>query len=123
MAPSLSEVVVLPLAAAQQPKLNGTKPAGTPSCCVSGIDAASSTAAEMSKVENPSLQVTKDHTLKIVAAPILQPGPKDVLLHVKVTGICGYVFSFFKISALMDRPKIRYPLLATRNDWEFGCKW
>jgi hypothetical protein len=96
MASSLVEVVAPPLAAMQQAKLNGTKSAGTPSCCVSGIDAASSTVAEMSKVENPSLQVTKDHTLKMAAAPILQPGPKDVLLHIKATGICGYVFNFFK---------------------------
>jgi hypothetical protein len=92
MPPSLNDVPVPPLTAMQQPKFNGTKLAGAPSCCVSGIDAASSTAAEMSKVENPSLQVTKDHTLKMVAAPIFQPGPKDVLLHIKVTGVCGYVF-------------------------------
>lgn len=91
MAPALNKVVVPPPAAMQQPELTGTKPAGTPSCCVSGIDATSSTAAEMSKVANPSLQVTKDHTLKMVAAPIPLPGPKDVLLHIKVTGICGYV--------------------------------
>lgn len=40
-------------------------------------------------VENPSLQVTADHQIKMVSAPILKPGPDEVLLHVKATGICG----------------------------------
>jgi hypothetical protein len=96
MAPSPIEVVASPLAAMQQSKLNATESSSKPSSCVSGIDAASSTVAEMSKVQNPSLQVTKDHTLKMAAAPIPKPGPKDVLLHIKTTGICGYVFNFFK---------------------------
>lgn len=38
---------------------------------------------------NPSLQVTADHKLKLVEAPILEPGPGEVLLHIKTTGICG----------------------------------
>lgn len=40
-------------------------------------------------IENPSLQVTADHQIKMVPAPILKPGPNEVLLHVKATGICG----------------------------------
>lgn len=38
---------------------------------------------------NPSLQVTADHQLKLVEAPVWAPGPGEVLLHVKATGICG----------------------------------
>lgn len=41
------------------------------------------------EIENPSLQVTADHQIKMVSAPILKPGPSEVLLHVKATGICG----------------------------------
>lgn len=40
---------------------------------------------------NPSLQVTADHRLKAVEAPVYAPGAGEVLLHVKATGICGYV--------------------------------
>lgn len=43
--------------------------------------------------DNPSMQVTADHQIKVVQAPIGSPGYGDVLLHVKCTGICGYVFS------------------------------
>lgn len=38
---------------------------------------------------NPSLQVTADHQLKTLEAPVYAPGPGDVLLHIKSTGICG----------------------------------
>lgn len=38
---------------------------------------------------NPSLQVTPDHQLKSVDAPVHQPGPGEVLLHIKATGVCG----------------------------------
>lgn len=38
---------------------------------------------------NPSLQVTPDHQLKLVEAPVYQPGPGEVLLHIKATGVCG----------------------------------
>ncbi|KLU82196.1 sorbitol dehydrogenase, partial [Magnaporthiopsis poae ATCC 64411] len=40
---------------------------------------------------NPSLQVTADHQLKQVEAPVPSPGPGEVLIHVKATGICGQV--------------------------------
>src|SRR5437870_5689049 len=40
---------------------------------------------------NPSLQVTADHTLKQVEAPVFAPQPGHVLLQIKATGICGYV--------------------------------
>lgn len=38
---------------------------------------------------NPSLQVTADHNLKAVEAPVYAPGKGEVLVHVKATGICG----------------------------------
>jgi hypothetical protein len=72
-------------------KVDGTQSGSSPPSCVSKIDVASLTAKEISRARNPSLQVTKDHAIKMADAPILRPGPKDVLLHVKVTGICGYV--------------------------------
>ena len=38
---------------------------------------------------NPSLQVTADHNLKQVGAPVYAPGVGEVLLHIKATGVCG----------------------------------
>lgn len=38
---------------------------------------------------NPSLQVTADHQIKMVEAPVESPGPGQVLLHIKATGVCG----------------------------------
>ncbi|KAI1413304.1 sorbitol dehydrogenase [Hypoxylon sp. FL1857] len=39
--------------------------------------------------KNPSLQVTEDHKLKLVDAPIQEPGPGEVTLQIKCSGICG----------------------------------
>lgn len=39
---------------------------------------------------NPSLQVTADHNLKRVDAPVYAPKSGEVLLHIKATGICGW---------------------------------
>ncbi|KAI1293145.1 GroES-like protein [Xylaria venustula] len=39
--------------------------------------------------KNPSLQVTEDHRIKIVDAPIEEPRVGEVLLQVKCSGICG----------------------------------
>ncbi|KAI2464926.1 GroES-like protein [Annulohypoxylon bovei var. microspora] len=39
--------------------------------------------------KNPSLQVTEDHRLKLVDAPIEEPGPGEVTLQIKCSGICG----------------------------------
>lgn len=38
---------------------------------------------------NPSLQVTADHQLKAIEAPVFAPKPGEVLLHIKATGVCG----------------------------------
>lgn len=40
---------------------------------------------------NHSLHVTADHQLKQIEAPIMSPGKGEALLHIKATGICGYV--------------------------------
>ncbi|KAI0475560.1 GroES-like protein [Xylariaceae sp. FL0804] len=39
--------------------------------------------------KNPSLQVTADHNLKMVDAPIHEPGSGEVTLQIKCSGICG----------------------------------
>ncbi|KAH6724801.1 putative alcohol dehydrogenase [Leptodontidium sp. MPI-SDFR-AT-0119] len=49
---------------------------------------------------NPSLQVTADHKIKLVSAPRLKPGVGEVLLHIKVTGICGSDIHFWKTGAI-----------------------
>lgn len=38
---------------------------------------------------NPALQVTADHNLKAIEAPVLAPKRGEVLLHIKATGVCG----------------------------------
>ncbi|KAJ5522684.1 hypothetical protein N7513_013257 [Penicillium frequentans] len=45
---------------------------------------------------NPSLQVTADHNLKSVDAPIYAPRRGEVLVHIKATGICGSDIHFWK---------------------------
>jgi L-iditol 2-dehydrogenase len=47
---------------------------------------------------NPSLQVTADHNLKQQDAPVYAPAKGEVLLHIKTTGVCGYIVSvlFFR---------------------------
>ncbi|KAM3065362.1 hypothetical protein ACMFMG_011514 [Clarireedia jacksonii] len=49
-----------------------------------------------SLLENPSIQVTADHQLKKAEAPIGTPKEGEVLLHIKVTGICGSDIHFWK---------------------------
>ena len=38
---------------------------------------------------NPSLQVTADHQLKAIDAPVFAPKAGEALLHIKATGVCG----------------------------------
>lgn len=45
---------------------------------------------------NPSLQITADHRLKSVEVPVYAPGPDEVLVHIKATGICGSDVHFWK---------------------------
>jgi len=48
-----------------------------------------------SKLTNPSLQVTAEKTIKLVEAPVRKPQFGEVLIHIKTTGICGYVEYLF----------------------------
>ncbi|KAM0276548.1 hypothetical protein ACHAQH_006649 [Verticillium albo-atrum] len=45
---------------------------------------------------NPSLQVTADHRIKTVEAPVLAPKKGEVLLQIKATGVCGSDIHFWK---------------------------
>ncbi|CAI6334420.1 unnamed protein product [Periconia digitata] len=45
---------------------------------------------------NPSLQVTADHKLKQIEAPVYAPSHGEVLLHIKATGVCGSDIHFWK---------------------------
>ncbi|KJZ76871.1 hypothetical protein HIM_03748 [Hirsutella minnesotensis 3608] len=47
------------------------------------------TVVAKSDMANPSLVVTADGQVKMEEAPIRQPGPDEVLLHIRATGICG----------------------------------
>ncbi|KAM0346901.1 hypothetical protein ACHAPU_005241 [Fusarium lateritium] len=49
---------------------------------------------------NPSLQVTADHNLKRVDAPVYAPRAGEVLLHIKATGICGSDVHFWKTGCI-----------------------
>jgi hypothetical protein len=77
--------------------LPASKLAGSP-CCATEANGVSATVEEMKNARNPSLQVTADHKLKMVDAPVLKPGKGEVLLHIKVTGICGYECAFKHMS-------------------------
>ena len=73
--------------------LSASKLAGS-LCCATEVNGVPATVEEMKNARNPSLQVTADHKLKMVDAPVLKPGKGEVLLHIKVTGICGYEYTF-----------------------------
>ncbi|RAH56060.1 alcohol dehydrogenase [Aspergillus piperis CBS 112811] len=45
---------------------------------------------------NPSLQITADHNLKFVPAPVYAPRRGEVLLQIKATGVCGSDIHFWK---------------------------
>ncbi|KAJ9144572.1 GroES-like protein [Pleurostoma richardsiae] len=49
---------------------------------------------------NPSLQVTADHRIKMVEAPVQEPGPGQALIHVKATGVCGSDIHFWKAGCI-----------------------
>ncbi len=52
---------------------------------------------------NPSLQVTADHNLKQEDAPVYAPGHGEVLLHIKATGVCGFV-----TPSIVTTPPLKY---------------
>jgi L-iditol 2-dehydrogenase len=51
-------------------------------------------------LENPSLQVTADHKIKIASSPITRPSRGQILVHIRATGICGSDVHFWKRGAI-----------------------
>jgi hypothetical protein len=85
MAPYVIEVVPEPCVSQQ--KLNPIREKS--SACLSDITEIKQNDLRVHQAKNPSLQVTQDHKIKMVDAPVPTPGPGEVLLHIKATGICG----------------------------------
>ncbi|KAL4745899.1 hypothetical protein BDW72DRAFT_210942 [Aspergillus terricola var. indicus] len=56
----------------------------------------------MPYLANPSLQVTADHQIKLVEAPVHEPGKGEVLVHIKATGVCGSDLHFWKTGRIGD---------------------
>ena len=77
---------------------NPRKVLDDPSFRVLGPNETPSPDANIAAFYNP------DHVIHLVEKPRPKPGPGQVLLHVRATGICGYV---------------RWPLLRT----QFKCCW
>ena len=71
---------------------------------------------------NPSLQVTADHQLKQVDAPVHAPKKGEVLLQVKATGICGYAAIAGPFLDTMLTTKVRHPLLESRTNPYAGLR-
>ncbi|KAK8247322.1 chaperonin 10-like protein [Phyllosticta capitalensis] len=63
---------------------------------LSGDDSAVENVSDLSRYGNPALKATADHQISLNEAPIEEPGPGQVLLHIKATGICGSDIHFWK---------------------------
>lgn len=55
-----------------------------------------------SNMKNPSLAVTADGHIKLQDAPVSEPGPDEVLLHVRATGVCGSDIHFWHHGRIGD---------------------
>ncbi|KAM4062680.1 alcohol dehydrogenase groES-like domain-containing protein [Hirsutella rhossiliensis] len=53
-------------------------------------------------MKNPSLVVTADGHIKLQDAPVHEPGPDEVLLHVRATGVCGSDIHFWHHGRIGD---------------------
>lgn len=60
------------------------------------LSSGQSAVQDLIHASNPSLQVTADHSIKLVQAPVRLPSNDEVLIHVKCTGICGSDIHFWK---------------------------
>ncbi|KAL3956082.1 hypothetical protein ACCO45_008928 [Purpureocillium lilacinum] len=67
-----------------------------------GTTTATAAAAAAADMANPSLVVTKDGRIKMEDAPMAEPGPDEVLLHVRATGICGSDIHFWHHGRIGD---------------------
>ena len=86
MAPSLCEVISEPVRV--QKDLKSAAIPNISSCCPK-VTCIEHSDIDLSQSINPSLQVTADHRIKMVDAPVYRPARGEVLLHIKATGICG----------------------------------
>lgn len=62
----------------------------------------SESAHNAATTNNPSLVVTADHKIKMEHASIYKPGPGEVLLHIRTTGICGSDVHFWRHGRIGD---------------------
>ncbi|EEY20436.1 sorbitol dehydrogenase [Verticillium alfalfae VaMs.102] len=83
MAPAVLE----PEVACCLPVKNSSK--GFTSTTIKEIPAVNDAEVLQAPLPNPSLQVTADHRIKTVEAPVLAPKKGEVLLQIKATGVCG----------------------------------
>ncbi|KAJ3529178.1 hypothetical protein NM208_g9876 [Fusarium decemcellulare] len=85
--------------AESQPTTNGQRP--SPDDLKLQLNGSSSPSEFLqAPLPNPSLQVTADHNLKRVDAPVYAPKAGEVLLHIKATGICGSDVHFWKTGCI-----------------------
>ena len=63
---------------------------------VKGVSTAPYPPLDLSKATNPALHLNEKKEIWIESAPIHTPGPDQVLLHVRCTGICGSDVHFWK---------------------------
>ncbi|KAF3355713.1 hypothetical protein VdG1_04005 [Verticillium dahliae VDG1] len=90
MAPAVLE----PEVACCLPVRNSSK--GFTSTTIKEIPAVNDAEVLQAPLPNPSLQVTADHRIKTVEAPVLAPKKGEVLLQIKATGVCGSDIHFWK---------------------------
>ncbi|CRK04263.1 hypothetical protein BN1708_009644 [Verticillium longisporum] len=90
MAPAVLE----PEVACCLPVKNSSK--GFTSTTIKEIPAVNDAEVLQAPLPNPSLQVTADHRIKTVEAPVLAPKKGEVLLQIKATGVCGSDIHFWK---------------------------
>ncbi|OTA98174.1 hypothetical protein M426DRAFT_259670 [Hypoxylon sp. CI-4A] len=69
-------------------EVNGTQPNGHTNGQSNGHTNGHAN-GDATSFKNPSLQVTEDHQIKLVDAPIIEPGHGEVTLQIKCSGICG----------------------------------
>ncbi|ORY79538.1 chaperonin 10-like protein [Protomyces lactucae-debilis] len=55
---------------------------------------------ENGKLDSPALYTTPNHEIKLIDTEVAKPGPGQVLVHVKATGVCGSDVHFWKHGAI-----------------------
>jgi hypothetical protein len=97
MSPSILEAATSQsFCAPSSTKMNGSGE----NAVVGALKPASLQHTTLTSSSNPSLQVTADHTIKLVPAPVYKPGYGEALVHVRATGVCGSDIHFWKTGAI-----------------------